>query len=345
MQNLTVADRDGIALFTTGQVPVRRAGDGSLPVSGADGLRDWTGFAKGDALPHVVHPAGGTVENANERTAPPDFTPYLGRDFPAPIRSRRIHEMLSAKASFTLDDFEAMQRDDVSMFARDMLPVLRGLPRQPGLAWQAMALLDHWDGSMAKDRPEPLIFNAALQRFVADVLAANHIDQEDAGPWAGFASFLLTPEGGAWCNGDCRPALGRALHDALAPLAVAYGRDLATWRWGTVHLAEFEHPLLGGLPVVGGFASRRVAVDGDDTTLFRGGNGRLGDFASLHGAGYRGLYDLADPERDRFVVTPGQSGNLLSPHAWDLMGLWAAGRTITISEKPERVTGTISMSP
>ena len=37
VQNLLVADRDGIGMFTTGRVPIRRAGDGSMPVPGAEG--------------------------------------------------------------------------------------------------------------------------------------------------------------------------------------------------------------------------------------------------------------------------------------------------------------------
>jgi penicillin amidase len=345
MQNLTVADHDGIALFTTGQVPRRRAGDGSVPVPGADGLHDWTGFAGGDALPHIVDPASGTVENANERTAPPDFATFLGRDFPAPIRARRIHALLAGKERFGIADFQAMQHDDTSVLAQDLLPVLRALPRQAGLAGRAQELLAGWDGEMGQDRPEPLIFNASVQLFVSRTLADNRVPEADAGPWNGFADWLLTGAGAAWCNGDCRPALGRALADAVADLAGRYGPDPAAWRWGAAHRAVFAHPLLGDLPVVGAWASRRVAMDGDDTTLLRGGNGILGQFDAVHGAAYRGIYDLADLDRSRFVVAPGQSGNLLSAHAWDLLPLWARGDTIAIPAAPARVTATITLAP
>ncbi len=37
VQNLLVADRRSIGMFTTGRVPIRRAGDGSMPVPGAEG--------------------------------------------------------------------------------------------------------------------------------------------------------------------------------------------------------------------------------------------------------------------------------------------------------------------
>ncbi len=346
MQNLTVADHDGIALFTTGKVPLRQGGDAPLPVSGADGQHDWTGFAAGEALPHFLAPASGLVENANERTAPADFTPDLGRDFPAPIRARRIHALLSSKPRFSIADFTAMQVDDTSVLAQDLLPVFRSMPPQSGIAGRAQALLAGWDGAMAADRPEPLIFNAALQLFVARTLAANGIPEEDAGPWGGFALWLLQdPAAGAWCEGGCPASLAQALRDASDGLAQSYGGTPDEWRWGSVHQAVFAHPLLGALPLVGRLATARMPVDGDDSTLFRGGNGTLGRFESSHGAAYRGVYDLADLDRSRFVVTPGQSGNLLSAHAWDLLPLWAHGDTITLPRSPDRTTATITLQP
>jgi penicillin amidase len=285
------------------------------------------------------------VENANERTAPPDFPVFLGRDFPAPIRARRIHEIFASKPAFGVDDFEAMQRDDESVLAQDVLPVLNALPRQDGVTGQAQALLAAWDGTMGKDRPEPLIFNAAVQLFVANTIAANHVSEADLGHWGSFLDWLITPPGAAWCGGDCRPGLSQALHDATEHLSAQFGPDPRTWRWGTLHQAVFSHPLFGEVPGLSLLASRRVAVDGDDSTLFRGGNGTLGQFASLHGAAYRGIYDIADLERSRFVVTPGQSGNFVSPHAWDLMGMWAQGHTITIPASPARAVGTIRLEP
>jgi len=346
VQNLTVADGTTIALFTTGKVPVRRSGDGAAPVAGADGQHDWTGTVSGDSLPHFVAPPGGILVNANERTAPPDFPVFLGRDWPAPWRARRIHALLDAKPVEGIGDFEAMQRDDASVFARDILPSFRDLPNlQAGAAAQAATLLSRWDGTMADGWPQPLIFNATVQLFVARVLADAHVPEKDGGPWAAFAAWLLTPAGASWCSGDCRAVLGRALQDSVVQLSALYGPDPSAWRWGSAHKAVFSHPILGEIPVLGMLASRHVSVPGDDTTLFRGGNGRLGDFDATHGAGYRGIYDLADLDRSRFVVTPGQSGNILSAHAWDMLKFWQTGTTIAIPASPDRVTATIGLYP
>ena len=67
VQNLMVADKEKIVLFVTGLIPIRREGDGWAPVPGAaaaaaenaagDDPYGWTGFASGEALPHVVAPA------------------------------------------------------------------------------------------------------------------------------------------------------------------------------------------------------------------------------------------------------------------------------------------------
>jgi len=93
---MTVADRSGIALFVTGRVPIRRAGDGSTPVAGADGAHDWIGWASGAQLPNYIAPASGRLVNANERVAPADFPVFLGHDWFGDWRARRIRELLTA---------------------------------------------------------------------------------------------------------------------------------------------------------------------------------------------------------------------------------------------------------
>ncbi|MBV9748223.1 MAG: penicillin acylase family protein, partial [Acetobacteraceae bacterium] len=155
VQNLMVADRTRIALFTTGRVPVRRAGDGSRPVPGASGAYDWTGFASGDALPHMVSPESGRLLNGNERTAPPDFPVFLGRDWFGDWRAQRIRALLDAQPQHSVEDFEQMQVDPVSRYAADLLPRLLALKVPPGPPAAALAPLRGWAGTMAVNRPQP----------------------------------------------------------------------------------------------------------------------------------------------------------------------------------------------
>lgn len=348
VQNLLVADRTRIALFTTGVVPVRRQGDGSYPQDGADGLHDWIATASGDSLPHLTAPPGGHLLNGNERTAPADFPVYMGRDWPEDWRARRIRSLLADHPLHDVAEFSRIQADTRSTFAAAMLPQLQARIAPAGLdefAAHAFALLHGWDGSMSAAAPQPLIFNAWMQRFAADMLQRNGINEAITGSWPDFVAFLLTSQGSGWCGGDCTPALLHALESSTAQLAISQGNDPAAWRWSRPHHAVFDNAFLRAIPLVAALARRSVPVSGDETTLLRAGNGILGRFEATHGGAYRGVYDLANPESSRFMVTPGQSGNWLSGNAWNLMQDWASGATVTIARKPMSVSATASLLP
>jgi penicillin amidase len=343
VQNLLVADRQRIALYVTGRVPIRRAGDGAAPAPG-DGSHDWIGWASGEQLPHIVAPASGRLVNANDRIAPPDFPVFLGRDWFGDWRSRRIREMLQQSDRHTAADFARMQADASSSFARQVLPTLLAVPVAEDTARRAQDLLKPWDGSMTTDAPQPLIFNAWMDFFYGALLQKAGIDTKDGGPLPDFIAYVLSPAGTHWCGGDCSGMLQTALNDALRDLSSRFGTDPAKWRWGTAHPAIFAHPLLRPLPVLGRLGTLSIPSPGDDTTVDRGGP-VYKQFQSVHGAEYRGVYDLADLDRSLFMLAPGQSGNLLSRHASDLLVRWRDGATITLGPTPQSITATIRLTP
>ena len=343
-QNLLVADRERIALYVTGRIPVRRNPDGRFPVPGADGSHDWIGMASGAQLPRTIAPASGRLVNANERIAPPNFPVFLGADWFGDWRARRIHEMLDATDRHSVEGFTHMQMDVQSSYARQILPAMLAVDPPPGPAVQALALLRDWDGSMAIDRPQPLIFNQWLDQFFLRVLAHAGIPRAAAGPQAETVAFVLSPAGAHWCGGNCTELLRQALVAAVDDLRQLHGADPAAWRWGTAHQAVFAHPILRAIPLLGWLTTTRVAVPGDDSTVDRQG-GRSPTFDSVHGAAYRGVYDLADLDRSKFVIAPGQSGHPLSRHAGDFISRWRDGGTITLGALPERVTATIRLTP
>jgi penicillin amidase len=325
VQNLLVADKQTIGQFTIGRIPIRRAGDGSAPVPG-DGSHDWIGWASGDALPHDVSPASGRLLNANERIAPPDFPVFLGRDWYSDWRARRIAALLDAMPKPTLADFARMQTDVRSTFAEQVLPVLRA--SEPG-----KALFAGWNGDMTMDAPQPLAFNRWLREFHRLVFQRAGLEPNYGGPMADFVGFILTPAGAHWCGGDCAPLVREALDTVAAEKGL----------WGDAHPAIFAHPMLRGIPVLGGLTTLSIPSPGDDTTLDRGSpNARM---ESVHGASYRGVYDLSDLDRSLFMVAPGQSGNPLRAHAKDMLRRWRDGATLTLGREPAAVMERIELIP
>lgn len=350
-QNLTVADAGGaIAMYLTGRTPTRRTGDGSLPVPGWDGAHDWTGFVPFEAMPHVEAPASGMVANANNRPAPAGAGVFLGADWNRDWRFRRIGQMLAATPRHDAAGFAAMQADTLSLFALEVLPALRAAPRPAGAAGAAQDLLAGWDGRVAADRPEPLILHATLGRFGRALLAGAGVPENAWRASAEFLAQVLTDPaaGRAWCGtGGCGPALSAAMAQAVADLAPVHGPDPAAWRWGAAHPARFEHPVLRFLPWIGDRIRVSVPAPGDGETVRRAGSrGESGGiFANVHGAGFRGVFDLADPDGAYGVIATGQSGHPLSAHWSDLTGRWLAGEVLRLGPVEGVPAGRISLLP
>jgi penicillin amidase len=357
VQNLVTADTAGnIAFYTTGRVPIRRAGDGSWPEDGADGRHDWTGWASGLALPHSVNPPSGEIVNANEPTAGPNFPVKMGRDTFGDWRAQRIRALLGETDRHTPDSFALIQMDIVSDYARRLLPALNALavPASDPAA-PAAALLQGWDGRMGMDDPEPLIFNAWMHAFLLAVLKANTLAPADAPVLTeSFLSSLLVDKLGAraqaklWCGGDCRPLLLASLDQSMAALRAIHGSDYADWRWGAAHRALFAHPLLSRFPILGGLGRISIRVPGDATTIDVTAPGFLPGrraFTALHGPELRGVYDLSDLDRSLFVIAPGQSGDLLDPHAADFLQRWRDGGSVQLGPEPNVVSRQIRIMP
>jgi penicillin G amidase len=342
VQNLLVADTKTIGLFVTGRVPIRKAGDGSAPVPG-DGSHDWIGWASGEQLPHSVSPESGRLVNANDPVWPPDFPVFMGRDTFGAWRANRIRGMLGKSDRHTLAGFAAMQTDVVDTFAQQVLPALLAVPNVTGPSEQALALLKGWDGAAVMDSPAPLIFNAWVDAFYSTVLRHAGLTSGVGAPVSDFVASVLSPGGAHWCDGDCGPMLRDSLGTAVADLTARFGADPAAWRWGDAHQAVFAHPILRSIPVLGSFTTISEPSPGDDNTLDRGGTNAA--LQSVHGAAYRGVYDLADLDRSLFMVTPGQSGNPFSRHARDFVLRWRDGATITLGPTAASIGGTVRLNP
>jgi len=161
-----------------------------------------------------------------------------------------------------------------------------------------------------------------------------------------FIERVYRDIGGAsdWCDvqpstieESCTDIARLALDDALQFLIEAYGDNISSWRWGDAHEAVHEHQVLGGTSLFGWAVNIRQSTSGGDNTLNRGRtSGALPlPFQNVHAAGYRGVYDFADPDSSVFITATGQSGHPLSRFYDNLGELWRRGEYIPMSLDPE----------
>ena len=318
-QNLVYADVDGtIGYQCTGLHPIRRAGDGTVPVPGWTAEHEWEGFVPFDELPWATDPDRGYLVTANDRVHDERYPHLIGHDFHAPDRAARIGELLGERGDHTIDSCRAIQSDTLSIAARDLLP---RLPLDGGPAHD---LLEGWDHDLTASSPA-----AALWEVFLDELARRAVDGKeplvaeyltDRELFRCRALPLLLDEGAL-----PREHIDTALSTAWERCADAMGPDPMAWRWGDIHRARFVHPL-GRMP---GLEPLFVAADhplgGDEQTVNNAGFEGDGPFDVYVAPSWRVVYDLSDLDRSRGGLPTGQSGNPASPHWNDQTGAWVDG--------------------
>ncbi len=359
-QNIVYADTSGtIGFVAPARVPVRKRGDGRVPVPGWSGEFDWDGFIPFADLPRRVNPPAQRVIAANNKIVADDYPYLLTPDWPDPYRAQRIQDLLDAdsRTPVSIEASQTIQQDVVSLAARTLLPSLLAAEPQTDRGREALDILSRWDGGMRRDDPAPLLFYAWLYALNRAVLS----DELD-GDFAAFQSpkvdFLLRVlrDGHAWCDDvatgpaeDCQTQLVTALETALNTLALRFPKAIGQLRWGDAHRARFNHPILSRIPLLGKVFTYSVESDGDSYTVNRGGvsfSGASGDlFEDVHGPGYRAVYDLATLDNSRFMIATGQSGNPLSPYYGNLTERWRDGVYLKLVGDATAPTRTLRLTP
>ena len=355
--NLVLADRTNIAMKTIGQMPrrsERHQSRGRMPTPGWIADNRWLGTLPYGANPAFVAPVGGLLGNTNNKLLDRPFPLHVSYDWGDTQRIQRWRRLMQNREVHTRESFIEAQLDTVSYTARTLLPLIAAdlwftgqaaaegtLERQ---RQRALELLAEWNGEMNEHLPEPLIYAAWLNALQV------RLTQDELGPLAGEFErpdpifiervFRNTAGAGVWCDvaqsapvETCADISRDALDDALLLLEERYGNAVEALRWGDAHQAAHDHPVLGEVPGLNWIVNIRQSTSGGDNTLRRGSTRGDGadPFTNVHAAGYRGVYDFADPDSSVFIISTGQSGHPLSRHYDDLGELWRRGEYIPMS--------------
>ena len=366
-QNIVYADTEGnIGFVAPGRVPVRKPENdlkGLAPAPGWDAKYDWDGFIPFDELPRSYNPAAGSIVTANQKIVPEGYPHYLTSEWTSPYRANRIAQLLDATPRHTLQSFERIQADTVSLQVRQILPLLLRTRTDDAGAQQALQQLGRWDANMSVQSAEPLIVSAWL-RELGRLIYADELGDMFDGEWAHRARFMYhvladTGGQGRWCDNvntpareTCADLLPKALELALADLRRRYGEDRSQWHWGDAHYALSEHRPFGRQPLLAKLFDIRVPSPGDTYTIDVGRNtlaNEAAPFASRHAASLRAIYDLSDMDKSVYIHSTGQSGNLLSPLYQNFAERWARVEYLPMSMRRSDAQrdslGTLKLQP
>ncbi len=360
-QNLILADRNQIAMKTIGAIPARDAAHqskGRLPSYGYLPQNRWKGRQPYVDNPEFINPQGGILGNTNNKISDKPFPNHVSFEWGDSQRINRWQRLMQSRAVHTRESFIEAQLDTVSYTARSLLPLIgadlwfTGAAAVDGTSerrrQQALELLAAWNGEMNEHLPEPLLYAAWLRhlqdRLIRDEMGP--LTSEFTHPNPLFIERVFRDVDGAsvWCDvlqsapvETCTDIARLALDDGLVWIDENVGGTVASLRWGDLHQAAHDHPVLGTAPVLNWFVNIRQSTSGGDNTLQRGLTSGTGPnpFQNVHSAGYRGVYNFADPDSSVFVSATGQSGHPLSRYYDNLGELWRRGEYIPMSLDPD----------
>ena len=357
MQNVLMADRQGrIAYRAAGTVPLRGPDNdirGIAPAPGWDSRYDWTGTIPADQTP-ADDGSRGWIATANQRIHGPDYPYFLTADWTAPYRQQRIEQMLAQTPRHDIASFQAMQGDLYAAATLRLLPHLLRAGSGHALAPAALQALQGFDGLMRADAAAPLIYSVWVDEFTRGVIGGR-LGRERFESMYGKRNFrqaveaILETDNRAWCGpAGCAAASGEALTRALDRISAQLGNDVSAWRWGQWHPAISAHRPLGSVKPLARFFDVRVPTGGDPFTVNVGQyhlDKADAPFANRHAASLRAIYDLAEPDRSRFIYQTGQSGNVFSSRYRDMSGEWAANQSRVLSLNPTAWAHSLELRP
>ena len=358
-QNVMYGDVDGhIGYQATGRVPIRAAGDGSLPVNGSDDAHEWKGWIPFDEMPHVYDPPEGILATANGRITPDGYKYSISTEWEAPWRTDRIYRVLESGKKFAPADMLALQMDVSSTYDRfcadKFVYAVDHAASASDRAKRAAEILRDWDGRMSADSAAPTIETKARQelgRLLLEPKLGAAADSSASSPNSGAASGVLSWKSYHWAissvwlenvltkqparwlppgYSDYGSLLTAAVENAVrqtgtpsgdvAKIASEAPSDLGQWKWGKNYPVEIDHLVLSQLPVIGRFTGPGLhPLSGSGYTVKAVSRG--------FGPSERLTWNFANFDESTLNVVTGESGIFLSPYYMDQWAAWYGGST------------------
>lgn len=329
-QNKIFACTDGdIAISVAGIMPLRQPGQGETLTNGDSTVHDWQGFIPFSHAPYIINPKRGFVSSANQAPAAPDYPyPLLGKRIFEDYRGRMVNLVLDTSTSITVKDMQAMQQNNYSLFAAEILPsLLQALDSTTDVtpeAHKALATLSRWNYTYDRDSLAPVFFELWYKAF--EDLTWDELDNEDVmrpelwriveivreDPNSKFFDRLITRDRKEHLSDIASASFEQMIKD-YHNLTDAQSADWGAYKASAIpHLARFPH-------------------FGVDTIRTSGGKHIINAMSRSHGPSWRMIVELSDPPKAWVNIPGGESGNPASPHFHDMLDHYFEGNYFAVS--------------
>jgi len=339
-QNFVYADTAGaIGYQLAGKVPMRGPVQSAVPLAGWADNTAWRGFVRSDELPSVLNPPEGFTATANNKITSDSYPHHLSTYWEPDWRIRRITELLMVGGPFTVDDMKAIQRDVLSIQARDLIPVILAafdsVEVSDPTVRDCLTYFRNWTYEMHDRDVATSIFHAfvsaAIRNTFSDELgdvAFQLFDTLATPPLLALTHAMRDPHSPWFDRVDTEPIEGRdeiirmSLDQGVKFLTQARGEDIKEWTWGSLHQAEFQH-LFGSNALLRSMFSPGPFPTGGSHSTVNNGYYRLDKpYANEVGPAMRMVFDLGDSTGYESVLPPGQSGHVFHDQYDDQITLW-----------------------
>ncbi len=373
--NVSYADIYGnIGYWVSGAVPIRKKGNGRLPVPGWSGEYEWNGEIPFEEMPHALNPEQGFIVTANNKIVPDDFPHYLGSVWMNGYRAERITQLVKEKIvkgeKLDLEDGNKIMGDVYSIPGVKFVKHIIELETDNSLVLEVQEILGSWNGYMDPELVGPTLYQVIryyLTRSIFEeklgekltnkimgdgyhpiLLAANEFQGHDIDI---ILNLLENPEN-PWIGGAEKKEelLINSIYKASEWLKKKLGKNMDNWLYGKIHKAVYEHAFTLNPPMDIVFNPDPVPIKGGNDTPFQTSYSPSDPFHNkLWSPSFRIVADLADLKKTKSTTALGQVGHLGHPHYDDKRIIWANGRyhpSLLLQEALEKnIEGKLSLKP
>jgi penicillin amidase len=345
--NVAYADVDGnIGYWVTGKVPVRRSGDGSVPVPGWSGEYEWVGEIPFEEMPYAFNPDQGYLVTCNQKIMPDNYPYFLGNFWMNGYRAKRLEELIESREIISLKEHVSFQMDFRCIPGSELVQHLDRVTDPDPDVQLALKLLRNWDGFLNPETIGGTVYEVFRYTLVKNLIAPGlgedltirlmgrgfhpllNSSNEFYGNDTNVMLRMLDNPKSWWMKeaGGREVVLSKSLKQSVDWLRVNLGMDETDWEWGKIHRVYLEHPLSLQKPFDEVFNRGPFPIGGDTDTPCQTGMQPDSPYDNKAWTpSFRIIVDMGDLGNSFTITPPGQSGQLTSEHYDDLMEPWLLG--------------------